>query len=288
MHDAAARAGQADDLLGEARHGHFARVADVDGIVGVRLHEPQDAVHEIADVAEAARLPAAAVDGQVFPAERLGDEVGDRPAVPHPHAGPVGVEDPDDLRVQAVTAAIGGGDGLGEALGLVVDPARPDRVDVAPVLLGLRMLQGVAVDFGRRGEDELGLLGLGQTEGVVRAQRAHLEGRDRPFQIVDGAGRAGPVQHHLDRPVHADVVGHVVPDEPEVAVGETRDVRRVAGGQVVDADDGRAAVEQGFGQMRSDEAGDAGDDDAIAHGGVGVARAEPPGGTRPAARRGFQ
>ena len=44
-------------------------------------------------------------------------------------------------------------------------------------------------------------------------------------------------------------------------LGEVRDVRRVAGQQVVDADDRVPAIEQRFGQMRADEAGRAGDDD---------------------------
>ena len=35
----------------------------------------------------------------------------------------------------------------------------------------------------------------------------------------------------------------------------------VAGQQVVDADDRVAAIEQGFGEVRADEAGGAGDDD---------------------------
>ena len=38
------------------------------------------------------------------------------------------------------------------------------------------------------------------------------------------------------------------------------------GQQVVDADDRVAAIEQRFGEMRADEAGGAGDDDALFHG----------------------
>ena len=73
------------------------------------------------------------------------------------------------------------------------------------------------------------------------------------------------MQHEVDRAVDVDVVGDVVLDEREVAVGEVRDVGGVAGQQVVDADDRVVAIEQRFGQMRSDEAGGAGDDDAFFH-----------------------
>ena len=83
------------------------------------------------------------------------------------------------------------------------------------------------------------------------------------LEVVDRAGRAGPVQHEIDRPVDVDVVRDVVLDEREVAVRQVRDVGGVARQQVVDADDRVAAVEERFGQVRPDEAGRAGDDDAL-------------------------
>ena len=74
------------------------------------------------------------------------------------------------------------------------------------------------------------------------------------------------MQHRVDGPIDVDVVRDVVLDEGEVAIDQVRDVRRVAGQEVVDADDGVAAVEQGFGEMGADEAGGSGDDDSR-HGG---------------------
>ena len=47
---------------------------------------------------------------------------------------------------------------------------------------------------------------------------------------------------------------------------QVRDVGDVAREQVVDADDRVAAIEQGLGEMRPDEAGRAGDDDSLFHG----------------------
>ncbi len=46
--------------------------------------------------------------------------------------------------------------------------------------------------------------------------------------------------------------------------GQVRDVGEVAGEEVVDADDRMPARDQRFGQVRSDEAGGAGDDDSHA------------------------
>ena len=70
------------------------------------------------------------------------------------------------------------------------------------------------------------------------------------------------MQHVVHRPVDVDVVGDVVADELEIAIAQVRDVGEVAGQQVVDADDRVAAIEQRFREVRSDEAGGAGDDDA--------------------------
>ena len=52
------------------------------------------------------------------------------------------------------------GERLGVALCFVVDPARADRIHVAPVRLGLRVDLRVAVDLARGGEQEPGRLNL--------------------------------------------------------------------------------------------------------------------------------
>ena len=133
---------------------HLARVADVHRIVHVRQHQPDDAVDEIGDVGEAARLRAVAEHGDVLVAERLRHERRDGAAVVQAHPRTVGVEDPHDLRVQPVVAVVGHRHRFGEALGLVVDAARADRVHVAPVGLLLRMLERIAVHLGGRREHE--------------------------------------------------------------------------------------------------------------------------------------
>ena len=85
---------------------------------------------------------------------------------------------------------------------------------------------------------------------------------NRQLEVVDRARRARPVQHRVDRPLDVDVVRDVVLDEEEVAVRQVRDVGGRSGQEVVDADDRVPAIEQRLGQMRSDEAGGAGDDDS--------------------------
>src|SRR5688572_33295016 len=85
--------------------------------------------------------------------------------------------------------------------------------------------------------------------GVVRAERADLHRLDRQLEVVDRAGRTGPVQHVVDRAVDVDVPRDVVPDELEVTVAQVGDVGQVAGQQVVDADDRVAAIEQRLAEM---------------------------------------
>ena len=79
------------------------------------------------------------------------EERGQHAAVVEAHPRTVRVEDPDDLRAQAVHLAVGHRDGLGEALRLVVHAARPDGIHVAPVGLGLRVDLRVAVDLAGAG-----------------------------------------------------------------------------------------------------------------------------------------
>ena len=73
------------------------------------------------------------------PVQRLHDEVRDDAAIVRVHARSVGVEDSHDLDVEPVLAVIVEEQGLGAALALVVARRGPDRIDVAPVLFGLRM-----------------------------------------------------------------------------------------------------------------------------------------------------
>ena len=148
--------------------------------------------------------------------------------------------------VDALLAVVGHGHGFGEALGLVVDAARADRVDVAPVALGLRVDQRVAVDLGGGGQEEPRALELGQAERVVRAERADLERLDREAQVVDGAGRAGQMEDEVDAPRHVDELGAV-----DVAGTRRPSSRRCsmfcerARVEVVDADDAVALVRAG-------------------------------------------
>ena len=218
--------------------------------------EPPD---QVADEAEAAGLRAVAEDRDRLVGQRLAQEGGHRAAVVRAHAGAVGVEDPDDAGVHALLAQVGHRQGLGVALGLVVDAARADRVDVAPVVLGLRVHQRVAVDLGRRGQQEAGALGLGEAERVVGAVGADLQRVERQPRVVDRAGRRGHVEDEVDRLVDLVVLGDVEHQELEVGAADVLDVGQRPGLEVVDADHAIAPLEQVIAKVRAEEARTAGD-----------------------------
>ena len=193
--------------------------------------------------------------------ERLADERRHDAAVVDPHARAVGVENPDDARLDLVLAMVGHRQRLGETLGLVVAAARADGADVAPVFLGLRMHERVAVNFRGRGDQKSCALVLRQAERLVRAERADLERLDGNFQVVNRAGRRGEMPDVIHRAVEENKLGDVLLDELEIPVAaEVRDVVHRAGDKIVEADDLVAARQKQIGEVRAEKAGGAGDD----------------------------
>ncbi len=150
-------------------------------------HQADDPFDEIVHVLHAPRLAPLAVDGEGFAGEGLLDKVRHHPAVVGAHPRAEGVEDAHDAGVHAVVAVVGHGDRLRVALGLVVDAADTDGVDVAPVTLVLGVDERVAVDLGGRGEHEAGPPCEGETQGVVGPHGADLEDRDGDALEVHGA-----------------------------------------------------------------------------------------------------
>ena len=171
----AARAHLVDDLglgvggldgeLGELLDGELARVADVHRPHRlVLVHQLDEAVDEVVDEAEGARLLPLAVDGDVLTRDGLHEEVGGDAAVVGVHARPVRVEDARHADVHVVLTVVVEAERLGSALALVVARAHAVAVDVAPVLL----------DLGRAARGRAG----GGAEALVSArERRPVAGR---------------------------------------------------------------------------------------------------------------
>lgn len=82
-----------------------------------------------------------AEDGDILVAQGLKYEVGYHPSVVFRHAGAIGVEDADDTDIDVVLTVVVHHQGFGHPFAFVVAAADADRVDVAPVVLFLGMME---------------------------------------------------------------------------------------------------------------------------------------------------
>ena len=211
----------------------------------------------VVDVAERAGLAAVAVDRDRLALQGLDDEIRDHAAVVRVHARAVGVEDARDLDLELVLAPIVEEQRLGAALALVIARARPDRIDVAPIVLRLRMDGGVAVDLRGRGLEDPAFEALGEAQHVDGAVHAGLGRLHGVVLVVDGRGRAGEIVDFIDLDIERE--GHVVTHELEARVAEqVLDVALGAGEKIIDADDVVAVGDQAIAEMRAEKAGAAG------------------------------
>jgi hypothetical protein len=69
------------------------------------------------------------------------------PSVVQPRARSEGVKDAHDAGVTPVVPMVGHSYGLGKAFGLVVNPTRPNGVDAAPIVFGLRFWSRLISDL---------------------------------------------------------------------------------------------------------------------------------------------
>ena len=191
-----------------------------------------------------------------FALDRLAEERGDGAPVVPAHPRSVGVEDARDAGVHALLAVVRHRERFGVALRLVVDPAGPDRVHMAPVRLGLRVDLWVAVDLARGREQEPGTLELREPEHVVGPVRAHFERMQGQAEVVDRAGRAGQVEHDVHGLLEKERLGEVVVDEVKIrAVLNVLNVLERASIEVVDTDDPISITKQKVTQVRPEKPG---------------------------------
>ena len=223
----------------------------------VRVHHAHERLDDVVDVGERSRLLAVAVDLEILAAQRRDAEIRNHAAVVDRHPRAVGIEDAHDADVDVVLPVVVHHQAFGDALALVVAGAHADRIDVAPVALGLRMLLRVAVNFAGRGEQDARAHALGQPQHVDRAHHAGLDGLHRVVLVVHRRGRAGEVKDAID--FEQDRLDDVVADELEIAVAEQmHDVGALAAEKIVEADDFVAVLEQPLAQMRAEKSRAAG------------------------------
>jgi hypothetical protein len=150
---------------------------------------------------------------------------------------------------------------LGAAFPFIVAGAQSDRVDVARVILFLRMNRGVAVDLGGGRPQNFGLHPLGEAQHVNCPVHAHLRGLNRIELIVNRGGWAGQVEDFIN--LYIEGKADVVPGQLESRIREEMvHVVPSSGIEIVDAKHFVAPLEQPRTQMRADESSSAGNKDA--------------------------
>ena len=253
------RAGHLHHLLRQFPDREFHRVAEVDRAeeVVIGIHQANEGLDQVVDIAERTGLLSFAIDGDRLVLQGLHDEVRHHPAVVGVHPRAVGIEDPADLDPQFVLAVVVEEQGFGTALALVIAGAGAGGVDVAPVALRLRVDIGVAVDLAGRGLEDLRPDPFGQAEHVDGAMDAGLGGLHRVVLVVDRRGRAGQVVDLVDLDVQRK--GDVVAQQLEMGVvQQVEDVVLGAGEVVIDTEDVVPVVEEAFTEMGAEKAGPAG------------------------------
>lgn len=121
-----------------------------------RTHQAHQALDQVRDEAERPRLRPLAIDGDRFAPKRLHDEVRYHPAILRMHARTIGIEYPGDLDAQLMLAVIVKEQRLCAALAFIIARPEADRIDIAPVVFGLRVNNRIAVDFRRGCLKDLG------------------------------------------------------------------------------------------------------------------------------------
>ena len=92
-------------------------------------------VNQIVDVLEGTSLTTITVDGDVFAAKCLANEIGDNTAIVRVHVRTVGVEDTHHANVEIVGTVVVEEDGLSGSLTLIVARTGSDGVHISVVLL---------------------------------------------------------------------------------------------------------------------------------------------------------
>jgi len=249
------------DLFGERRDRDFVTVADIEdlsdraGFVDQGYHSP----HHIADVGEAAGLRAIAEHGDWLPGERLPDEVRNHHPVLAGLTRSDGVEQTDDDDRKLPLLPIGERKEFVDQLAARVRPAVLRALAEHHIgVLAERHVHALAIHLRRRRNQHELFLFVGVLEHDLRAVDVGLDGvnrllddelhADRGRQMhddvaaVDQLGKHRLVRNRVDRVMETGVTLQV------------NDVVDRSRRQIVEDEHFVAAFEQRLGQMASDEA----------------------------------
>src|SRR6266446_2440526 len=120
------------------------------------------------------------------------------------HAWAVSIENSRDLDRDLVLPVIVEKKCLGASLSLVIAGAHPDWIDTPPIVLGLGMHLGIAVNLAGRGLKDSGLDSLGQPQHIYRPVDARLGRLHRVALVVDRRRGTSQVVNFVDLDVERE------------------------------------------------------------------------------------
>jgi hypothetical protein len=166
-------------------------------------------------------------------------------------------EDPGHLDLQAVLPPIVKKQGFRATLALIVAGARPDRVNVAPIIFSLRVDARIAIDFGRGRLENSCPQTFCKSQHVDCAVHTGFRRLHWVVLVVDRRSRTCEIVNLID--FHVEWEGDIVPDQFEMRMNDqVFDVPSRSSEEIVDAENDRAICQQALAQVRTEEASTAG------------------------------
>jgi len=138
------------DFAGEIKNGHLRWITDINRLVIVAQRETENAIDQVGYITKAARLATIAKHRQGFMVKRLTDKCWYDSAIFQTHPWPISIKDPDNFSIHSMIAVVGHRYRFGESFSLIVHPTGADRINVAPIILALRMDQRITIAFRGR------------------------------------------------------------------------------------------------------------------------------------------
>lgn len=231
------------DQAGEFQYGEFTGIPEVEGScdVGCRVHDGDNALYQVIDIAETACLVACSVNCQWLVFERLDNKVAYDPAIIWTHVRTISVEDPHYLYLGCKGAGMVEKHRFRQSLSFVVARSGSDGIHVSPIVFFLGMHKGISIDFTCRSLKNSCIVVSGQFKKIQGAGYVCFDGFQRVRLVKGWRGRACHVIDPLS--LYVQVVGYVAFDKGEVRVVYQRiDIAHLARGKIIQADDFLALV----------------------------------------------
>ena len=110
-------------------------------------HGQQQAIDQVAYIANAACNTTISINGQRLIEQCLGNEIRDHAAIIELTIGAVGIENAHNTRIELILPVVFHGQRFAKTLAFIITCTWPNRIDVAPVIFALWMHERISICF---------------------------------------------------------------------------------------------------------------------------------------------